>query len=176
MKLGSKGMVFALVVAWSFGATLPIESADNCSPRMPSPAFNCQPRQQVQPVARQVRVTVPVPPPAVPCAPPVCGPSPMYGPRPCSPPPPARPMPVRVDIAVSPETCDQREPVPVVFRDPGFLRPVVAHSVRHGHGAVRADLARARGRRPVASVLTARSHLRNSGATRDPGQDRESDR
>ena len=38
-------------------------------------------------------------------------------------------MPVRVDIAVHPEMRDQRRPVRVVYRDPGFLGPIIAHSV-----------------------------------------------
>ena len=102
----------------------------------------CAPRQAVQPVARSVTVTVPMPQPPRLCGPPQYAPSPycqpLCGPPLCAPsrccqPPaataPARPMPVRVDIAVRPETCDQRCPVPVVYRDPGFLGPIIRNTV-----------------------------------------------
>lgn len=39
------------------------------------------------------------------------------------------PMPTRVDIAIHPETCDQRSQVPVVYRDPGFMGPIISNSV-----------------------------------------------
>jgi len=89
---------------------------------------SCSPRQPVQPVARSVNVTVPVPQPPKSCIPPRYAAPPYCGPV-ASAPAPTRPMPVRVDIAVRPETLDQRYPVPVVYRDPGFFGPIVRHSV-----------------------------------------------
>lgn len=90
------------------------------SPAVMRPCAPPQPR--VQPVVRSVNVTVPVPQPPRP-----------YMPPPHCPPPatvaPSRPMPVRVDIAVQPEACDQRRPVPVVYRDPGFLGPIISNSL-----------------------------------------------
>lgn len=88
----------------------------------------CVPQQPIQPVARSVNVTVPVPQPPKPCMPPACVPAP-YCPPPGAATAPSRPMPVRVDIAVRPEGCDQRRPVPVVYRDPGFLGPIISHSI-----------------------------------------------
>ncbi|AFM28039.1 hypothetical protein [Desulfomonile tiedjei] len=87
----------------------------------------CTPQRQMQPVARSVNVTVPVPQPPKPYMPPTCAPAPY-----CPPPAaaaPSRPMPVRVDIAVRPEACDRARPVPVVYRDPGFLGPIISHSI-----------------------------------------------
>lgn len=92
-----------------------------CGPQLPA--------QPAPPVARSVNVTVPVPPPAQVCAPATCAPAPPYCCSPAAPPAPPRQMPVRVDIAVRPEACDQRRPVPVVYRDPGFLGPIICHSV-----------------------------------------------
>ena len=79
------------------------------------------PRQPVgQPVARTVSVQVPVP-----CAPPVLPPCSSgevrYG--------PSRTLPVRVEVAVKPETaCDNRQ-LPVRFRDPGPLQPIISCGV-----------------------------------------------
>lgn len=88
----------------------------------------CAPQRPAQPVARSVNVTVPVPQPPKPYFPTACAPLP-YCPPPAAAMAPSRPMPVRVDIAVHPETCDQRRPVPVVYRDPGFLGPIISHSI-----------------------------------------------
>ncbi len=90
-----------------------------CGPQLPP--------RPVPPVARSVNVTVPLPQAPRFCAPPAC--TPRYCCPPAGPPAPSRPMPVRVDIAVRPEACDQRHPVPVVYRDPGFLGPIICHSV-----------------------------------------------
>ena len=79
------------------------------------------PRQPVgQPVARTVSVQVPVP-----CAPPVLPPCSSgevrYG--------PSRTLPVRVEVAVRPEPgCDSRR-IPVAFRDPGPLQPIISNGV-----------------------------------------------
>jgi len=74
-----------------------------------------------------VQVIVPMPQPPRPFAPPACLPSPPYCPPAAT--ASARPMPVRVDIAVRPEACNQRRPVPVVYRDPGFLGSIISHSL-----------------------------------------------
>ncbi|MGO9571134.1 MAG: hypothetical protein ACLP5H_26715 [Desulfomonilaceae bacterium] len=122
-------LVFSLIVmvlassgpalSQSFPATYPVP---------PTRVRPCAPQQTVQPVARSVNVTVPVPQPPKPYMPPACVPSP-YCPPPAAAAAPSRPMPVRVDIAVRPEACDQRQPVPVVYRDPGFFGPIIRHSV-----------------------------------------------
>ena len=130
MKSDFVGMGLATVVALSMGASVQCEAADVCRPKISFPSVQPYASQQrVQPVARSVQVTVPMPQPPRPCGPPACMPPPMY----CSPPGSAAaqspPMPVRVDIAVRPEECDQRYPVPVVYRDPGFLGPIISHSV-----------------------------------------------
>lgn len=79
------------------------------------------PRQPVgQPVARTVRVRVPVP-----CAPPVLPPCSSgevrYG--------PSRTVPVRVEVAVRPEPCCDSRRIPVAFRDPGPLQPIISSGV-----------------------------------------------
>jgi|GEM_PF-1097315 len=131
MKSSLVGMVLATVVALVTGASVQCEAADVCNPRIPSPsAHSCTPRQQVQPVERRVQVTVPMPQPSRPCSPPACPSSPIYCPPPVSATAPARPIPVRVDIAVRPEERGQQHLVPVAYGDPGFLRPIVNHSVR----------------------------------------------
>lgn len=85
--------------------------------------------QGLQPVARTVNATVRVPSPNKPNS----GPG-VYSAQPwCAPAPPAtasgRPLPVRVEVAVRPESCEQRRPIPVVYRDPGFMGPIIRHSV-----------------------------------------------
>ena len=91
-----------------------------------SPVF-CSPQQphQAKAVARTVQVTVPLPRPA----PPVCGPIPSLCPPVPYRPKDTRSMPVRVEVAVRPEGFEQRNPVPVVYRDPGFLGPMIRHGV-----------------------------------------------
>ncbi len=128
MKSSFVGMLLATVVALSMGASVQCEAADFIRPRMSCPSVHpCAPQQRVQPVAQSVRVTVPVAPLPKPYMLPACGQSPY-----CPPPaaaPPSRSIPVRVDIAVRPEACDQRPAVPVVYRDPGFLGPIISHSI-----------------------------------------------
>jgi hypothetical protein len=130
MKRSFIGLFLATVGALSVGVTVQCEAGDFCTPRFLSPPL--QPyvtQQRVRPVVRNVQVTVPISQPPRPCSPPVCLPPSIYCPpsRSATTPPP--PLPVRVYIAVRPEECDQRCPVPVVYRDPGFLRPIVYHSV-----------------------------------------------
>jgi hypothetical protein len=77
-------------------------------------------RSAAQPEVRTVGVQLPVP-----CAPSVLPPCPSgevrYG--------PSRTMPVRVEVAVKPEfPCDGRR-IPVMFRDPGPLQPIISHGV-----------------------------------------------
>jgi hypothetical protein len=122
-------LVWITAITLTVGASVQCEAADVYGTRscFPSARPFVQ-KQEARPVARSVRVTVPVPQPPRQCLPPACPPSPMYcRPTVCA--PPARSIPVSVDIAVRPESCDQRRPVPVVYRDPGFLRPIVYHSI-----------------------------------------------
>ena len=106
----------AVVTVLSIGASENCRAADVCGPRMSRPSARpCATQDKVQPVGRSVQVTVPMQQPLTPCAPPVCMPAP--------------PIPVRVDIEVRPEGCDQRYLVPIAYRDPGFLGPIVSHSV-----------------------------------------------
>jgi hypothetical protein len=128
MKSVCIGLVFAVVVVLAMGISPQCRAAEMFGPGFaPRPAYSCAPRQQSQPVARNVSVTVPVPQRPAPCLPPMCGPVPYCPPRPAA--APARPMPVRVDISVRPEDCGQRPAVPVAFRDPGFMAPIVGYSV-----------------------------------------------
>jgi len=99
-----------------------------CTPQQP---------QQAQSVARTMNVTVPVPRPPQPLGPPACGPFPSLCPPVPSQARETRPLPVRVEVAVRPESLEQRNPVPVVYRDPGFLGPMI----RHGVGLVGATVA-----------------------------------
>lgn len=92
----------------------------------------CMPKLSAQPappVARSVNIAVPVPQAPHPCVPRTYGPGARYGCPPVATAPPPRPMPVRVGITVHPETRGQRRPVSVVYRDPGFLGPIICHSV-----------------------------------------------
>jgi hypothetical protein len=130
MKSDFVRMGLAIVVALAMGASVQCEAADVCRPKISFPSVQPYASQQrVQPVARSVQVTVPMPQPPRPCGPPACLPSQSYCRPPVSATAPSPPMPVRVDIAVRPEECDQRHPVPVVYRDPGFLGPIISHSV-----------------------------------------------
>lgn len=92
-----------------------------CVPRKPT--------QRVQPVVRTVNATVRVPSPNRPNYGPGSFPSQPW----CPPAPPVAapsgPLPVRVEVSVRPESFEQRRPVPVVYRDPGFLGPIVRHTV-----------------------------------------------
>lgn len=116
-----------LVVFLATGTSGLCQSVPSVTPTYHPGIRACSLQQPVQPVARSVQVTVPMPQPPKPFPPPACLPSPPYCPAAAT--APARPMPVRVDIAVRPEECDQRRPVPVVYRDPGFLGPIVSHSL-----------------------------------------------
>ena len=103
---------------------LPSSAQSTLSPQHPmglQQKIQYAPRQPVgQPVARTVSVQVPVP-----CAPPVLPPCSSgevrYG--------PSRTLPVRVEVAVRPEPgCDSRR-IPVAFRDPGPLQPIISNGV-----------------------------------------------
>ncbi|MGC9030914.1 MAG: hypothetical protein ACP5LD_14775, partial [Desulfomonilaceae bacterium] len=130
------GMVFVFM---SHGVCGMCQSVPGFSPSIPSLPGLCKPHQpkQVQPVARTVQVTVPAPRPAPPAAPPGCGPMSSLCPPFSSQARDTRPTPVRVEVAVRPEGPEQRSPVPVVYRDPGFLGPMI----RHGVGLVGATVA-----------------------------------
>ncbi len=136
MKSDFVGLGLAVVFAVLVASSLPCDAAELCKPRITVPSVgSCAPQRQVQPVARSVTVTVPVAPCPKPYMLPACG-RPPYCPAPAAA-PPRQPMPVRVDIAVHPEACTQRPPVPVVYRDPGFLRPIIGHTI----GLIRATIA-----------------------------------
>lgn len=130
MKSTFAGLFLGTVAALALAGTAHCQTGAFCTPQAVSPMIHPNAAQQrIQPVARSVQVTVPVPQPPRPYGgPPACRPSPMYC-RPQAAPAPSPPMPVRVDIAVRPEASDQRHLVPVVYRDPGFLGPIVCHSV-----------------------------------------------
>ena len=95
----------------------------------------CPPAQKPPPqsVQRTVNVQVPVQRPL----PPMCLPPNRCGVPPC--PPPIKPVsvPVRVNVAVTPSCEPPRKMVPVVYRSPGILKPVI----RHAAGLVGASLA-----------------------------------
>ena len=96
----------------------------------------CEPPPQTnrpaaaRPVPRTVNVTVPMP-----SIPPTICPAPSTMPYACQPglpypnPTVPKPTPVRFEVSVHPEGPDQRRPVPVVYRDPGFLGPIVINSM-----------------------------------------------
>jgi len=122
--------LLATAVALAIAASVQSEASDvyktgSCFPSVRSSVQ----KQDVRRVAHSVRVTVPVPQPPRQCLPPGCPPAPMYCPPPVCAPQPVRPIPVSVDIAVRPESCDQERLVPVVYRDPGFIGPIVSHSI-----------------------------------------------
>ena len=108
---------------------LALEEAPSLAQSTPFPQYpaviphnrQCVPRRPVaQPAVRSVNIRVPVP-----YAPPVLLPCPpgevRYG--------PSRTMPVRVEVAVKPETpCNGRR-VPATFRDPGPLQPIISNGV-----------------------------------------------
>jgi hypothetical protein len=127
MKFHFCGLGLVMVLTLLTGTCVPCEAADVYGSRTTFPSsYQCPSPQRVQPVAKSETVTVPVPQPPRPCAPPVCG-KPPYGIPPAV--PTSRSMPIRVDIAVQAEACEQRGMVPVVYRDPGFLAPIIGHAV-----------------------------------------------
>lgn len=88
----------------------------------PGKAYNAPP------VPRTVTVTVPVKPDVKLIHPRLCAPNGF-----CPPSVPqaqnVRPAPVRVDVTVRPEPADQGKLAPVIFRDPGILKPVVNSAI-----------------------------------------------
>jgi len=81
----------------------------------------CVPRPPVpQPVARNVSVKVPISCPAPVLSPPRCGPVQHR---------PSQTMPVKVHVEVKPEVACTARPVPVAFRDPGPVEPVISNGV-----------------------------------------------
>jgi hypothetical protein len=119
LATGIPGFCQSTPVAYPANQPASLSGFRQCSP---------SPQQPVQPVARSVQVTVPVP-----AAPERCRPPAPFPPHPCAPPaPPAaappRTMPVRVEVSVRPEAHDQQRLVPVFYPDPGFMGPIVSHS------------------------------------------------
>lgn len=112
------------MLAILLAAGLPAQGQGTLSPfpKQLRAASKCNITSPAKPVARSVRVTVPVPAMA-PCAP--ARSCPGVRPAPIQP----GPVPVRVDIAVRPEGCNPIRSVPVVYRDPGFVGPIISHSV-----------------------------------------------
>lgn len=96
------------------------------TPLKPSLAKSCAP-EQPKLVTRTVNVAVPVPQPPVAALVPQCSASQVHDPKSGT----VRPnsVPVRLEVAVRGETSEQKRAVPVVYRDPGFLRPLVGHTV-----------------------------------------------
>ena len=88
----------------------------------------CAPRQAVQPVARSVSVTVPMPQPPRLCGPPQCAPSAgvLSAPRSNG---SRQTHACQSRYRSFPEACEQRCPIPVVYRDPGFLGPIIRNTV-----------------------------------------------
>lgn len=121
-----KTRMFAVLLA----AVISVSADLSCSAESAFPSQNlqkcsipvrCAPQPPVQPpVARSVSVRVPIACP-VPAAP-------MIGCREI-PRRPSPPLPVRVEIGIRPESsCDNRA-VPLSFRDPGPVQPVISHGV-----------------------------------------------
>ncbi len=48
---------------------------------------------------------------------------------PCYNPPTEKPTPVRVEVSVRPESCGGTNLAPLVYRDPGFFRPILTSAV-----------------------------------------------
>lgn len=123
-------MGLAIVVALLMAASVQCEAADVYRPKIAFPSTRpYSPQQRVQPVEQRVGLTHPMPHPPRPCGPPVRPSSPLYCPPPVSATAPPSRMPVKVNMAVRPERWDRRKPVPIVYRDPGFLGPMIAHSI-----------------------------------------------
>lgn len=97
----------------------------NCRPNA------CPPQMPPRTIERTVNVSVPVPPPLPPACPmpPRCGPfhPPVkyQAPRPVK---PAR-VPVRVNVAVTPQNPTEKRLVPIVFHSPGPIKPLLDQSV-----------------------------------------------
>ena len=120
--------LYVVVFACSSGA-----QTSFCPPQMVCPhPVPCPPPQAPQPVAKTIDIKVPVPyPPHQVCLPHVarCGSMPPCVPQSvCRHPKPSQ-MPVRVEVSIRPEKpCDPKL-VPLRYRDPGPIRPVVEHTV-----------------------------------------------
>lgn len=86
----------------------------------------CKPAPPARPVQRtfDVNVSVPTPAPAVRVVPSPCGPVVQA----CA----ARPVrtPVRVNVTLSPGVPDNARPVPVAYRSPGPVKPIISNAVR----------------------------------------------
>ncbi len=101
------------------------------------PPQGCRPPVRVcppppAPIKRTVTVDVPMPcppPPVCRPAPPSCGPCPppKCAPPPC--PPPVRTRPVQVEVSVRPDTGCKERLTPIVYRDPGPIKPVINSAV-----------------------------------------------
>ncbi len=128
----SSFFVCALILLLASSVSAPCQGIPMMRPESRDNVRACAPRntpQRLQPVARTVSATVRVPTPNRPyCGPGVFPSRPMCPPAPAAA-PPSRPLPVRVEVSVRPESCEQRRPVPVVYRDPGFMGPIIRHSI-----------------------------------------------
>lgn len=98
-----------------------------CSSSYAFGTYRPQPCPRPEPpkvVERTVHLKAPVPSPP----PPQCFVPPPCGYRPAPPVRPA-PVPVRVNIAVTPECAQRPRMVPVAYRSPGPVKPIVTHAV-----------------------------------------------
>jgi len=119
-------IAIVIVVACGVPPILAAQMANQWSPGGPPPLKSAG-SGATKPVAKTVNVTVPIstPPPTFCAAPPIMQCPPIQGP-PCWTPPVSKPTPVRVEVSVRPDLCDRPDLAPVVYRDPGFFKPIIA--------------------------------------------------
>ncbi len=122
MKAGVFGVVVTAIMALLMGS--PCFPQGALAPHCPQGSWvqgKCASRQPVpQPPTRSVSVRIPFscPPVAVPASP--CSRVRYHQPQ---------TLPVRVEIGLRPESSCQTRRAPIMFRDPGPLRPVICHGV-----------------------------------------------
>ena len=123
--------VIVTVIALACGVPpiLVAQMANPWSPGYPPPP-QAAGSGATKPVAKTVNVTVPIftPPPTRCPAPPIMQCPQLQGP-PCWTPPVSKPRPVKVGISVRPDLCDRLDLAPVVYRDPGFFKPMISSAV-----------------------------------------------
>jgi hypothetical protein len=107
----------------------------------PLPSVNrCLPSRTPPPIARTVRVDVPVP-----CAPVACGPTLPCSPHPCArpvcaPPPPTQPVQVRVDVVVRPEAPRPCLPQRFCCENPPIFEPIFCQAAGLAKSLIAAPL------------------------------------
>ena len=116
------------------------QGVPGCYPS-PLPSVNrCLPSRPAPPIARTVRVDVPVP-----CAPVVCGPALPCPQHPCArpvcaPPPPTRPVQVRVDVVVRPEAPKLCPPQRFCCENPPVFEPIFCQAAGLAKSLIAAPL------------------------------------